>query len=79
MKKPYSKPMVTFEEYSLDTPLAANCHPDSDGYEAELRAGGYFNTAEGCYDVVTDEMLGGYFNSPDKVCYYSFAIMLFNS
>ena len=76
MRKPYSKPMVTFEEYSLDMPIAAGCDPDyidiaKEFEEQQYIQMGYFNANEEC-----SEYLG---SSNDKLCYYTVSTQLFTS
>ena len=74
MKKPYSKPMVSFEDYSLDTPIAANC-ADID-LTMDLVGQGWF--AKDCEYEMTEDFFSQY--DPDnKLCYFSQAATLFTS
>lgn len=76
MKKPYSKPMATFEEYSLDMPIAAGCDPQyideaREFEEMGLHGLGFFSTSDGCSQF---DFSGG-----DKLCYYTASSILFTS
>ena len=78
MKKPYSKPMVPFEEYSLDMPIAAGCSGEHIGDALELEAqgwlsSGYFNELE---EACSTKWTSGKY---DKLCYYTIADKLFTS
>lgn len=76
MKKTYNKPMIAFEEYSLDMPIAANCGPNAIGVAKELKEMGYFGSD--CYDVISDDILDLMYGD-DKICYYTMADNLFVS
>lgn len=76
MKKTYTKPMIAFEAYALDMPIAAGCAPDSVGIAKELEEMGYFG--ESCYDLISDDFLDAMYGD-DKICYYTMASQLFTS
>lgn len=76
MKKPYSKPMVTFEEYSLDMPIAAGCDPSAFDEAKELKAQDWFD--DSCYNKINDDFLDKTYGD-DKICYYTLSSQLFTS
>ena len=76
MKKPYLMPMVEFEAYSLDMPIAANCDPDHIADARELEemgwiSAGFFNPNETCKEQVD--------YGDNKLCYYTVTYQLFTS
>lgn len=76
MKKPYSKPMVSFEDYSLDMPIALNCsHIDT---TKEFMAQQLFNEKYDCEESIPESFLGGLYGD-DSLCYYSQVTTLFIS
>ena len=76
MKKTYRKPMISFEMYSLDMPIAVNCSPDAFGIGRELKEQGYFG--DSCYDELSDDYLDIRYGD-DKICYYTLAEQVFTS
>lgn len=77
MKKPYSKPMVTFEEYSLDMPIAAGCDSSAFDEAKELKAQDWFD--DSCDNVMPNDNYIGAMFGDDKLCYYTVAAQLFTS
>ena len=73
MKKPYTKPMVTFEDYSLDMPIAAGCDPDYIDVGKDYAAQDWF--ADGVCEFVMDSIEMG----DDKLCYYTVSTQIFTS
>lgn len=76
MKKTYRKPMISFEMYSLDMPIAVNCSPDAFGIGRELKEIGFFG--DSCYDELSDDYLDIRYGD-DKICYYTLAEQVFTS
>lgn len=76
MKKTYNKPMIAFEEYSLDMPIAANCSPDAIDIAKELEAQDFFG--DSCIDPISDDFLDMMYGD-NKICYYTMAGQLFTS
>ena len=76
MKKTYRKPMISFEMYSLDMPIAVNCSPDAFGIGRELKEIGFFG--DSCYDKLSDDYLDIRYGD-DKICYYTLAEQVFTS
>ena len=77
MKKPYTKPQIAFEEFSLDMPIAGNCSTGASEVVKELKAQDYFSD-DNCYDQISDDTLDVMYGD-DKICYYTLADMLFTS
>lgn len=81
MKKPYSKPMVTFEEYSLDMPIAAGCDKSEIPSVKDLVEQGWFNSKHNCdpnmyiNSDADENMLWG----DDTLCYYTHVTQAFTS
>ena len=78
MKKTYKKPMISFEELSLDMPIAANCAPNTFDIVAELKELDYFGDSDSCFWLNVDEYLDIKYGD-DKICYYTLNTQLFTS
>ena len=66
MRKPYSKPTITVEAISLDSPIAVGCEADRDDMNSLIELG-YFSAEGTCSIPVGDGTLPGY----DTICYHS--------
>ena len=83
MKREYVKPMVSFDELCLDTPIAYGCSADHINDVKDMLEQGWFNAQKNCdsnqyinNDAEENDWWG---NRDDSLCYYSAVIQAFTS
>lgn len=83
MKREYVKPMVSFDELCLDTPIAYGCSADHINDVKDMLEQGWFNAQKNCdssYYINNDtEENNLWGNRDDSLCYYSAVIQAFTS
>lgn len=82
MKRTYEKPMISFEEMELDTPIASGCDLEHISDVQDLLAQGWFNASyETCNkdQYIANDEQENWFWDDNKLCYYSAVAKAFTS
>lgn len=83
MRRNYEKPMIAFDELTLDTPIATGCSSDVTDDAKDLIDLGYFGGDRNCRRTIADDTALNEVEvklfGDDKLCYYTAALMLFTS
>ena len=83
MRRNYEKPMIAFDELTLDTPIATGCSAEAIDDAKDLIALGYFGVERNCRTTIAGDEALDEIEVPmlkdNKLCYYTAALMLFTS